>query len=366
MENSTLNYQIALTLLKGIGPIKARTLLSKVGSIESIFNDSLVSISKNAEISLPLLKQMNRENALNIANQHVNYFEKNEINTHFYTSETYPRRLKQCADAPILLFSKGNMDLNAQRIVSIVGTRNATEYGKQVCEEIIKDFVGKNILVTSGMAYGIDICAHQLCLKYDVPTIGVLGHGLDRMYPSEHKITAKKMLENGGLLTEYLPGTNPDRENFPMRNRIVAGMADATIVIESKESGGSLITADLANDYSRDVFAVPGNVGQIYSKGCNLLIAKHKAHLITNCDDFLTWMQWKDEIKPKVVQRALFTNFSKEEVEIISILESEGDLNVDTLALKTKTPVSKINVLLFNLEMVGAVKMLPGNKYRVI
>ena len=151
-----------------------------------------------------------------------------------------------------------------------------------------------------------------------------------------------------------------------MRNRIVAGMADATIVIESKESGGSLITADLANDYSRDVFAVPGNVGQIYSKGCNLLIAKHKAHLITNCNDFLTWMQWKDEIKPKVVQRALFTNFSKEEVEIISILESEGDLNVDTLALKTKTPVSKINVLLFNLEMVGAVKMLPGNKYRLI
>ena len=168
------------------------------------------------------LKQMNREKALDEAQKHVLYIEKQEIRTHFYLESSYPQRLKQCADAPILLFSKGNMDLNAQRIVSIVGTRNATEYGKQVCEEIIKDFVGKNILVTSGMAYGIDICAHQLCLKYDVPTIGVLGHGLDRMYPSEHKITAKKMLENGGLLTEYLPGTNPDRENFPMRNNIFA------------------------------------------------------------------------------------------------------------------------------------------------
>lgn len=366
MQNSKLKYQIALTLLKGIGPIKARQLLSKLGSIESIFEDSLVSICKKTTISHSVLKEMNREKALETAEAHVNYFEKKNIQTHFYTEDTYPRRLKQCADAPLLLFSEGKMDLNGQRMVAIVGTRNATDYGKTVCEEIVKNCVDKNITIVSGMAYGIDICTHQLCVKYGIPTIGVLGHGLDRLYPSEHKNTATKMIDNGGLLTEYLPGTNPDRENFPMRNRIVAGMCDATIVIESKIAGGSLITADLANDYSRDVFAVPGNVGQIHSKGCNLLISKQKAHLITDCNDFLTWMQWKDEIKPKAIQRALFTEFSIEEQELIAILETEGEISIDSLSIKAKVSVSKVSVLLFNLEMSGAVKMLPGKKYKLI
>ena len=366
MENATLNYQIALTLLKGIGPIKARQLLSKLGSIESIFHDSLASIAKTTEMSHTILKQMNRDKALDQARQQLSYFEKHSIKSHFYTSASYPRRLKQCADAPLLLFEKGDMNLNAQRIVSIVGTRNATEYGKSVCDEMIKGMVGKNILVVSGMAYGIDIYTHQLCVKYDIPTIGVLGHGLDRLYPAEHINTATKMLNNGGLLTEYLPGTNPDRENFPMRNRIVAGMSDATIVIESKESGGSLITAELANDYSRDVFAIPGNIGQIYSKGCNLLIAKQKAHLITGSNDFLTWMHWKEEEKPKTIQRALFTNFTKEEEELITIFELNGELSIDNLSSKSKFPVSKTSVLLFNLEMVGAVKSLPGKKYRLV
>ena len=366
MKNSNLNYQIALTLLKGIGPIKARLLLSQTESLESIFLDSLTSISKKTNISLSILKQMNREKALDIANQHASYVTKNNLESHFFTSDTYPRRLKQCADAPILLFSKGNTNLNFEKIVAIVGTRNATEYGKSVCEEMIKGFIGKNILVVSGMAYGIDIFTHQLCVKYDVPTIGVLGHGLDRMYPSEHIITAKKMFKNGGLLTEYLPGTNPDRENFPMRNRIVAGMSDATIVIESKESGGSLITAELANDYNRDVFAIPGNVGQIYSKGCNTLISKQKAHLITNSNDFLTWMQWKEDVKPKSVQRMLFVDFSEEEKQLISILEQEGELSMDSLSVKSNNPISKTSVLLFNLEMAGAVKTLPGKKFRLI
>jgi DNA processing protein len=366
VKYSDLTYQIALTLLKGIGPIKARHLLSKLGSIESIFHDSLKSISIKAEINLSTLKQMNREEALLKAEKHYVYYEKNDVKTHFYLDDTYPRRLKQCADSPLLLFDNGNVDLNYDKIVAIVGTRHATDYGKSVCDEIVQGFIGKKILVVSGMAYGIDICVHQLCVKYGIPTIGVLGHGLDRLYPSEHKHTALKMLENGGLLTEYLPGTNPDRENFPMRNRIVAGMSDATIVVESKESGGSLITADFANDYSRDVFAIPGNVGQIYSKGCNLLISKQKAHLITGSKDFLNWMQWNEEKKAKPVQRALFTDFSEEENIFLSILEREGELNVDSLALKANKPVSKVNVMLFNLEMVGAVKMLPGNKYRII
>lgn len=365
MKNTELNYQIALTQLKGIGPIKARFLLSKIEEIQSLFHDSYTSLSKRTGITGSFLKQMNREKALEEAKKHVDYIEKQQIISHFYLDKSYPTRLKQCTDAPLLLFSKGNLPLNNSRVVAIVGTRHATEYGKSVCEEMIKGFVGKDIVVVSGLAYGIDICIHQLCLKYTIPTIGVLGHGLDRMYPSEHSGTAIKMLENGGLLTEFLSGTKPDRENFPMRNRIVAGMSDATIVIESKESGGSLITAELANDYSRDVFAIPGNVGQIYSKGCNLLISKQKAHLITGSGDFLKWMQWDEEKKIPSIQTMLFDDFTEEEQGIISILKLEGELSIDSLSTKAKTPVSKTSVLLFNLEMAGVVKMLPGKKYRL-
>lgn len=366
MNKTELNYQIALTLLKGVGPVKARHLISKLGDLESIFKDSLNMISKKTNLSHAFLKQMEREKALEEANQQLEFVSKKGIRTHFYTENTYPNRLKQCADAPLLLFSNGEMDLNPERIVAVVGTRHATEYGKSVCEELIDGLTGKNILVVSGMAYGIDICVHQLCVKNKIPTIGVLGHGLDRLYPREHISIAQRMLENGGLLTEYLPGTNPDRENFPMRNRIVAGMSDATIVIESKDSGGSLITAELANDYARDVFAFPGNVGQIHSKGCNSLIAKQKAHLITGSKDFLKWMQWEKEKKPKAVQRSMFTNFSLEEKTILALLETESELSVDILSIKANLPVSKTNVLLFNLEMSGAIKMLPGKKYRLL
>ncbi len=366
MKNTEFNYQIALTLLKGVGPVKARHLIAKIGSIESVFKLSIQTIARKTQMTPAFLKQMGREEALESAEKYVAYFERNYVRGIFYTNPAYPKRLKECQDAPLLLYYKGNTDLNPERVVAIVGTRHATEYGKSVCEEIIKGFIGKNILVISGMAYGIDICVHQLCVKHNIPTIGVLGHGLDRLYPNEHRSTANKMLENGGLLTEFLPGTKPDRENFPMRNRIVAGMSDATIVIESKESGGSLITAELDNDYARDVFAIPGNVGQIYSKGCNLLIAKQKAHLITGSSDFLEWMQWKEEKVPKTIQRALFTSFTDEEQYLLKLLKENGDQSVDILALKTKTPVSRTSVHLFNLELAGAVKLLPGKKYKII
>ncbi len=358
------NYQIALTLLKGIGPKKAKLLLSKLDSIESIFNDSYSKISGLTGIGINVLKQMDRKDALAKSIIYQAYFNKNGIQTHFYLEKNYPRRLKQCADAPLLLFSKGNMDFNASKLVSVVGTRNASEYGKSICEELINGFVGKDIVVISGMAYGIDICVHQLCVKHHIPTIGVLGHGLDRIYPSIHKGTANKMMLNGGLLTEFLPGTNPDRENFPMRNRIVAGMSDATIVVESKDSGGSLITAELANDYSRDVFAYPGNVGQIYSKGCNALIAKQKAHLITNSADFLKLMHWEEESKT-TVQTQLFIDLTPEELSIINLFKTESELNIDVISMKSNLPISKTNVLMFNLELSGIVKSLPGKMYRM-
>jgi DNA processing protein len=358
------NYQIALTLLKGIGPKKAKLLLSKLDSIESVFNDSYSKISSLTGIGINLLKQMDRKEALAKSVTYQDYFNKNGIQTHFYLEKNYPRRLKQCADAPLLLFSKGNMDFNSSKLVSVVGTRNASEYGKSICEELINGFIGKDIVVISGMAYGIDICVHQLCVKNNIQTIGVLGHGLDRIYPSIHKGAANKMMLNGGLLTEFLPGTNPDRENFPMRNRIVAGMSDATIVVESKDSGGSLITAELANDYSRDVFAYPGNVGQIYSKGCNALIAKQKAHLITNSADFLKLMHWEEESK-KIVQTQLFIDLTPEEKSIINLFSADSELNIDVISMKSNLPISKTNVLLFNLELSGILKSLPGKMYKM-
>jgi DNA processing protein len=363
LKNTDVNYQIALTLLKGIGPKKAKILLSKLDSIESIFKDSFTTIASKTGINVSILKQMNRVEAIEKANLFAEYNKKHAIQSHFYLDNSYPRRLKQCEDAPLIVYSKGRMDLNQHKIVSVVGTRNATPYGKEICEELINGFKDKKILVVSGMAYGIDICVHQLCVKNEIETIGVLGHGLDRLYPSIHKNTAQKMIGNGGLLTEFLPGTKPDKENFPMRNRIVAGMTDATIVIESKDSGGSLITADLANEYNRDVFAFPGNVGQIYSKGCNSLIAKQKAHLITGSEDFLRLMQW-EEVEKKPIQTQLFEDFTSDEQVILDLLSKKNELDMDVISIHTKFPASKTSVVLFNLEMKGAVKALPGKRFK--
>lgn len=366
MNNSNLQYQIALTFLHGIGPKKASVLASKLGSIEAVFHEKYSLIHQVTGIHKSVLKEMNREHAFDLAEGQVSYVQKHNINTHFYLNANYPRRLKQCFDAPILLYSKGNFDPNPSKVISIVGTRNATDYGKNLCEELITSLRDKDIQVVSGMAYGIDICAHQLCVKNNIQTIGVLGHGLDRLYPSVHKRTAELMFNNGGLLTEFIPGTNPDRENFPMRNRIVAGMSDATIVIESKKTGGSLITADLANDYNKDVFAFPGNVGQQFSEGCNLLIQKQKAHLILNGKDFLTQMSWDSPSKKAVGQRSCFVELSEEETQICEVLEGSNGEHIDVLSMRTGITVSKINVLLFHLEMKGILRTLPGKKYCLI
>lgn len=367
MQKSQIHLQIALTFLYGIGPKKTSLLLSKLGSLDAVFESKYKHIQEITGIGETVLKKIKREAALKKADEQLNFIERNNINTHFYLDNNYPRRLKQCDDAPILLYSKGNFDPNPSRVISIVGTRSATDYGKGLCEELISSITNSGIQVISGMAYGIDICAHQLCVKHNIQTIGVLGHGLDRIYPSIHQFTAEQMFLNGGLMTEFIPGTNPDRENFPMRNRIVAGMADATIVIESKKNGGSLITADLANDYNRDVFAFPGNVGQIHSAGCNLLIQKQQAHLLLNGKDFLKQMNW-DSLKENKTgaQRVCFIELSDQEKEICALLDQTNGEHIDVISLRTKKPVSIINVELFHLEMKGVIKALPGKKYCLI
>jgi DNA processing protein len=359
-------YKIACSNLFGIGPVRAAQIISKIGSADELFINSIKTIWQETGISKSLLKAMKREEALELAENQYNYNLKHDIDSHFFLDKNYPRRLKQCGDPPIIIYSKGKMDLNQNKIVSIVGTRNLTNYGSKILHELIESLKNEQIQVISGLAYGVDILAHRLCVEHGLETIGVLGHGLDRIYPFKHRSTALEMMENGGLITEFMINTNPDRENFPMRNRIVAGMADATIVIESEIKGGSIITAELANDYSRDVFAYPGDVDRPFSEGCNDLIRKQKAHLITRGDDFLTFMNWKESNKKQVQQKQLFHDLNQEEERIVYLLESESELHTDVLCMKSGITPSQMNVHLFNLEMANVIQQLPGKRFKLV
>jgi DNA processing protein len=357
-----LTQLIALTLIPKAGSRKIKTLLQEM-EVDDFFRASKHRLKSIPGIGEKFLIELDRTKALQKAEQYLSYFEQHTIEPIFYQNDAYPMRLKQCDDAPIMLYRKGDMHYNSEKVIAIVGTRNATTYGKKCCDELLEGLVGKNIVVVSGLAYGIDIYAHQRCLELGIETIGVLGHGLDRIYPAAHTSVARKMIEKGGLLSEFLPGTKPDRENFPMRNRIVAGMCDATIVVESGEKGGSLITAELANDYARDVFAYPGDIEKAYSKGCNYLIQKQKAHLITSCNDFLNFMNWNDENAKQVKQPKLFFNLTEEEACIVKTIQEKTEISLDVLALKTEIGLGKLNGILLKLELEGVIKMLPGKRY---
>ena len=367
MNTKELHYCIALTLLNGVGVRFAKNLLSLYeGKAENFFLDKHVSKLNIQGFSKEKLKNLNREEALSLAEDHVHFIIKEEIKPLFFYSDDYPQRLKNCLDAPILLFSKGNFNLNPEKAVAIVGTRNITSYGKRITEELVLGLKALNIQVVSGMAFGVDVLAHNNCLTHNIDTVGVLGHGLDRVYPHQHRGIAHEMMhkQGCGLLTEFLNQTKPDRENFPKRNRIVAGMTDATIVIESGGKGGSLITANLANDYNRDVFAFPGNVTNPFSKGCNQLIAQNKAHLAESAEQIVKTMGWACATK-KSVQRQFFPNLTDEESEIVELLK-EKELSVDLICLKLKKPISKVNSTLISLELQGVVQGKPGNKFATL
>lgn len=362
MKYSQLHYRIAMAHLVGVGPVKARQLLQQIPSLEALFSSSARKLSKETQFSQKFFEKMERETALDIASDVLNFNVKNNVQTHFFTSSDYPSKLKQCVDAPLIIFSKGNIRWEDTKLVAIVGTREATHYGEAICTDLIKSFKGRNITVVSGLALGIDGIVHRLCLENNVPTIAVLGHGMDRIYPLRHKTMAKRMLENGGLITEFLPRTLPDRENFPRRNRIVAGMCDATIVVESKEKGGSLITAELANDYNRDVFAFPGSVYDKCSIGCNNLIRSDKAHLIQSADEFLNFMGWNVQQEIKQNQQILFENYSDIQQSILKNL-SKKHLHIDLISSQSKIKMEDLNQELFFLEMEGVVNSRPGNLY---
>lgn len=363
MNYTYLHYQIAMTHLFGVGTVRARQLLSTYLSLDEFFAERPEYVALRTGFTRAFVQGMRRKEALEIAARVVDQLEKNDVQTVFCTSPQYPRRLNTCPDAPILLYSKGEFDYNAQRMVSVVGTRSATQYGEALCRALIASFRDQGITVVSGLALGIDACAHRACQDFNVPTIGVLGHGLDRIYPHEHRELARKMLSKGGLVTEFIPGTNPDRENFPMRNRIVAGLSDAVIVVESKLSGGSLITAQLGNDYNRDVFAFPGSVRRSTSQGCNALIAKQQAHLLESPESFLEFMGWNTIERKGIPQRAIFQDLSGTQQRIVEVLAQNPGLQIDVLSLKTALPITSLHVELFQLEMDGVVRSLPGKTY---
>lgn len=368
VDNQALLYQIALTLLPGVGDVNARKLVAYTGSPQAVFTETkagLLRIPGMGGSTVDLI--MHNRTVVERAAREVEFIVRYKVNPVFYTSPAYPERLKHCADSPVLLYTLGNADLNAPRIVSIVGTRRATEYGKEICRKLVNGLSEMGIMVVSGLAYGIDTCAHKSALDEGLPTVGVLAHGLDRVYPSLNKILAERMLECGGLVTEFPSGTNPDRENFPRRNRVIAGLADATIVIEAGVKGGALITADLANSYNRDVFAVPGRIGDPVSEGCNNLIKTNRAALVQSAKDVRYIMGW-DEKNPKAsaTQTRLFVQLDSDQEAIVQIFNENGDCSLDKLCLTSGMQTSKVAAALLALEFEGMIKSLPGKMYRLL
>lgn len=362
---------IALTLCPGIGHIGAKRLVDTVGSAAEVFRLRAELPERYPDIfHASVVTALDNPSAFLQAEKELEWAEKNRVECLTLADERYPSRLRECEDAPVVLYFKGNADLNRLRVVSMVGTRRATDYGKQFCADFLRDLseLCSDVLVVSGLAYGIDIHAHRAALSNGLSTVGVLAHGLDRIYPAVHRKTAVDMLAEGGLLTEFPTGTNPDRHNFVSRNRIVAGMSDAVIVVESATKGGSLITAELAEGYHRDCFAVPGRATDEYSRGCNQLIRDNRAALINDASDFVKAMNWgrsEESRKTAAVQRTLFPELTDEEARVVKIL-SRDDLHINTLVVEANIPVNRMSAILFELEMKGVVKALVGGVYHLL
>jgi DNA processing protein len=361
-----LLYKIGLTLIPGVGDVLGKKLVAYCGGPEAVFLEKRKSLEKIPGIGIQTVRSILDHNVLHRAEEELVFIDKNKIKPLFYLDKAYPKRLQHCADSPLLVYYLGSADLNHQHIIGVVGTRSATEYGKKLCEQLIEGLTSDNIMIVSGLAYGIDSCAHRSAVKCGLPTVGVLAHGLDRIYPHLNRGLAERMLENGGLLTEFMSNTNPDRENFPRRNRIVAGMVDALVVVESAKRGGALITADIANSYNRDVFAFPGRIGDMYSEGCNYFIRTNRAVLIESADDIRYIMGWDKLAGGKPVQTRLFREFSEEEQKIINVFGQEKESTIDALMLQSQLPVSKIAACLLTLEFDGIISALPGKRYKLL
>ncbi len=364
--NNDLFYQIALTLVPNIGDVHAKALIAVYGNAEAVFKARKKDLENMEGIGTIRAKSIKGFSDFSSSEAEIKFIEQFKITPLFITDENYPKRLLNGYDSPSLLYYRGNANLNSSRIISVVGTRTNSDYGKNVCEKLIKDLQSEKILIVSGLAFGIDTIAHKAALKNNLETVAVLAHSLDRIYPQQNKNLAKLITQQGGLLTEFISNTSPDKQNFPKRNRIVAGMCDAVIVIESGKKGGSLITAELGNGYNKDVFAIPGRTNDLKSEGCNYLIKNNKAVLINSADDFLDQMNWKPSPKPSVKkQRELFIELLPDEKIVIDILQKQDGIQIDELYFKSGLSSSAVATALLMLEMQNVIISLPGKVYKL-
>lgn len=374
MNEQEIYYTIALTRMTGFNFQTALLLCREMGGAKAVYEHRgdirqvLPSVSERLSDAL-----QNWDDALARAAREMEFMDKHHIRCLCYGDADYPQRLTECADAPLTLYYLGSADINRQRVVSIVGTRHCTSYGQDLIRHFVADLrlLCPDVLIVSGLAYGVDICAHRQALENGFDTIGVLAHGLDDLYPPRHRDTATQMIRQGGLLTEYMSETRADKLNFVKRNRVVAGLCDATILVESAAKGGGLITAHIAQDYNRAVMAFPGQVGAAYSEGCNNLIRDNGAQLITSAADFVEAMGWQGDAelqraKAAGIERSFFPNLSPEEQEVAEKLDEMGDLQLNQLSVMLNKPIGQLSALLFQLEMKGVVRPMAGGGYHLM
>ncbi len=365
--NDELYYRIALTMIPELGPVCAKMLVENFGDAGSIFKAKKKDLALLGGMGALRAKYLKEWDGFEEVENEIAFLQKYGIRPLFLTDEDYPQRLLHCYDPPTLLYYRGNTDLNHLRIISIIGTRNHTEYGRMVTEQLIGGLASHQVLIVSGLAFGIDAIAHKTSLQQGLCTIGVLAHGMDTLYPVQHKGLAKEMLLKGGLLTEFRKNEKPDKHNFPRRNRIVAGMADATVVIETATKGGSMITAELAHNYNRDLFAVPGRTSDLKSSGCLKLITQNKAILLTHAGQLVETMGWEEKKKkPRSPQKEMFIELSPSEKILVDLLQENESMAIDEIYLKSMLSSSTVAAAILNLELQNVICAMPGKMYRLL
>ena len=368
LKKEKLLAVLRLQKTKNVGDILAKKLIAATGDIAQIFHEKRSNLLKINGIGTYALKDLFNKETLKHAENEYEFIQANSIGTSYFLDDDYPKNLQNCIDAPILIFKDGNINLNNDRILSIVGTRNMTSYGRAFCKELIQELRAYHPVIISGFAYGVDICAHQQAIENDLQTIAVLAHGFDYIYPKSHKKYVHQLNANGGFITEFWHGEEPLREHFLRRNRIVAGISQATIVIESARKGGALVTADIANSYGRDVFAVPGRTSDSFSEGCNHLVKDHKAAILTKCSDITKMLNWdlSPLKKPRFIQRQLVLDLNDLEQKVYAYLFEHGKQTLDVLAVACSIPVYKLAPMLLQLEMKGVLRPLPGKFFELV
>lgn len=367
MEKEELLAVLRLQKAKNIGDVLAKKLIVSTGDVTQIFKEKKATLQKINGVGSHALQYLFDDKNLKEAEKELNYIIKNNIDYTYFLDDDFPKNLHNCIDSPILLFKDGNINLENQKIISIVGTRNMSSYGRDFIEKFIGDLQPHNPIIVSGFAYGVDICAHKAAIKNNLQTIAVLAHGFEQIYPKVHKKYINQVNENGGFFTEFWSEEQPLRENFLKRNRIVAGISQATIIIESAEKGGSLVTADIANSYDREVFALPGRSTDNYSKGCNNLIKNNKANLLSGANDLIQFLNWDINPKPKkAIQKQLFISLTQDEQKIYDYLQKEGKELLDVISLETEIPLYQLSSILLQMELKGVIKPLAGKMFEAI